>query len=114
MRITATGAPVDVSAALLGRNGKVRSDHDLVFYNQPSHDGARVGGNIVTADLDLIPGDIATIAVIVSIDLEAQSAAAFDQHTQWQADITQSSGTQLTFASGPFSSGETVTIAVEL
>ncbi|MGX5185840.1 TerD family protein [Streptomyces avermitilis] len=60
-----------MSAVLLGRNGKVRSDHDLVFYNHPSHDGARVGGNIVTADLDLIPGDIATIAVIVSIDLEA-------------------------------------------
>lgn len=114
VRITATGAPVDVSAVLLSRNGKVRSDHDLVFYNHPSHDGVRVGGNIVTADLDLIPGDIATIAVIVSIDLEAQSAAVFDQHTQWQAVITQSSGTQLTFVPGPFSSGETVTIAVEL
>ncbi|REK84476.1 stress protein [Streptomyces inhibens] len=114
VRITATGAPVDVSAVLLSRNGKVRSDHDLVFYNHPSHDGVRVGSNIVTADLDLIPGDIATIAVIVSIDLEAQSAAVFDQHTQWQALITQPSGTQLTFIPGPFCSGETVTIAVEL
>ncbi|MFE5008753.1 TerD family protein [Streptomyces sp. NPDC056696] len=51
---------------------------------------------------------------MVIIDLEAQPAAVFDQHTRWQADIIQPSSTQLTFAPGPFSSGETVTIAVEL
>jgi stress response protein SCP2 len=114
VRITATGAPVDVSAVLLGLNGKVRSDHDLVFYNHPCQDGVSIGRDIVTADLGHIPDDVATIAVIVSIDLEAQPAAVFDQHTQWQADVTQSSGNQLTFAPGPFSSGETVTIALEL
>ncbi|MFE7762897.1 TerD family protein [Streptomyces sp. NPDC057438] len=114
VRITCTGAPVDVSAVLLTRNNKVRSDHDLVFYNHPSHDGVSVGGDTVTADLGLIPDDIAIIAVIVSIDLEAQPAAVFDQHTQWQADITQPSRTQLAFTPDPFSSGETVTIAVEL
>jgi stress response protein SCP2 len=114
VRITATGAPVDVSAVILGRNGKVRSDHDLVFYNHPNHGGVRVGGDIVTADLGFVPDDVATIAIIVSIDLEAQSAAVFDQYTLWQAGITQPSGAQLSFAPGPFSSGETVTIAVEL
>lgn len=114
VRITCTGAPVDVSAVLLTRNGKVRDDHDLVFYNHPTHDGVSVGGDTVTADLNLIPDDITSIAVIVSIDLEAQPAAIFDQHTQWHADITQSSSAQLAFAPGPFSSGETVTIAVEL
>ncbi|MFE4337258.1 TerD family protein [Streptomyces sp. NPDC056831] len=114
VRITCTGAPVDVSAVLLSRNGKVRDDHDLVFYNHPHHDGVRVGGDTVTADLSLIPDDITSITVIVSIDLDAPPTTVFDQHTQWHADITQPSGTQLAFAPGPFSSGETVTIAVEL
>ncbi|MEU7489602.1 TerD family protein [Streptomyces sp. NPDC042319] len=114
VRITATGAPVDVSAVLLARNGKVRSDHDLVFYNHPSHDGVSVVGDTVTADLNRVPDDVATIAVIISIDLEAQPTAVFDQHTQWQTGITQPSGAQLSFAPGPFSSGETVTIAMEL
>ncbi|WP_028815276.1 TerD family protein [Streptomyces flavidovirens] len=114
VRITCTGAPVDISAVLLTPNGKVRNDHDLVFYNHPRHDGVRVGGDTVTANLSLIPDDITSIAVIVSIDLEAQPTAVFDQHTQWQADITQTSGTQLAFTPGPFSSGETVSIAVEL
>ncbi|MFF7656480.1 TerD family protein [Streptomyces sp. NPDC007983] len=114
VRITATGAPVDVSAVLLARNGKVRMDQDLVFYNHPSHEGVRVGGDTVVAELSLVPDDIASIAIIVSIDLDAQPTAVFDQHTLWQADITQPSGTQLSFVPGRFSSGETVTIAVEL
>ncbi|MEU4110876.1 TerD family protein [Streptomyces sp. NPDC027717] len=114
VRITCTGAPVDVSAVLLARNGRVRSDDDLVFYNHPCHDGVRVGGDTVTADLRLVPDDIASVAVIVSIDIEAQPAAVFDEHTQWQADITQASGVQLVFVPGPFSSDETVGIAVEL
>ncbi|EXU62796.1 hypothetical protein Z951_39530 [Streptomyces sp. PRh5] len=50
----------------------------------------------------------------MSIDLEAQPTAVFDQYTLWQVDITQPSGTQLSFVPGRFSSGETVTIAVEL
>ncbi|MBO1418779.1 TerD family protein, partial [Streptomyces sp. FH025] len=39
LRWSATpGAPdVDASALLLGANGKVRSDADFVFYNQPRH-----------------------------------------------------------------------------
>jgi stress response protein SCP2 len=114
VRITCTGAPVDVSAVLLARNGKVRNDDDLVFYNQPSHDGVRVGGDSVTADLKLIPDDITCIAVVVSIDIEAQPTAVFDEHTQWQAAISQPSGTHLAFAPGQFSSGETVSIAMEL
>ncbi|MFI0779321.1 TerD family protein [Streptomyces sp. NPDC021212] len=114
VRITATGAPVDVSAVLLTRSGKVRSDQDLVFYNHPSHGGVRVGGDTVVAELSLIPDDIASIAIIVSIDLEAQSTAVFDQHTLWQADITQPSGSRLSFVPGHFASDETVTIAVEL
>ncbi|MEV7481973.1 TerD family protein [Streptomyces halstedii] len=114
VRITCTGAPIDVSAVLLGRDGTVRNDHDLVFYNNPHHDGVRVGEDTVTADLSLVPDDIVSIAVIVSIDIEAQPAAVFDQRTQWRADIIQPCGTQLAFAPEPFSSGETVTIAVEL
>ncbi|WP_069885810.1 TerD family protein [Streptomyces luteocolor] len=114
VRITAAGAPVDVSAVLLGRDGKVRSDNDLVFYNHPSHDGVRIGGDTVTADLGSIPDDVASIAIIVSIDLEAQPTAVFDQSTCWKASVTQPSGPPLSFTPAPFSSGETVTIAIEL
>ncbi len=37
------GAPdVDVSALLLGADGRVRSDDDFIFYNQPQHPSGQV------------------------------------------------------------------------
>ncbi|WP_405933621.1 TerD family protein [Streptomyces sp. NBC_00827] len=114
VRLITTGAPVDVSAVLLTSNGKVRSDHDLVFYNHPHHDGVRTSGDTVTADLPHVPDDVHTVAVIASIDLEAQPAASFDQHTTWHVEVAQPTGGELAFTPAPFVSGETVTIAMEI
>ncbi|MFE3032556.1 TerD family protein [Streptomyces canus] len=114
VRLITTGVPVDVSAVILTSNGKVRSDHDLIFYNHPHHDGVRTSSNTVTADLPRVPDDVHTVAVIASIDLEAQPSASFDQHTTWQAEVTQPTGGELTFTPAPFISGETVTVAMEI
>ncbi|WP_406308803.1 TerD family protein [Streptomyces sp. NBC_00623] len=113
VRITTAGAPVDVSAVLLSSNGKVRDDNDLVSYNHPNHDGIHANGDTITADLAHIPTDVHTIAVIVSIDLQAEPAATFDRRIAWQADISQP-GTSLRFRPDPFASGETVAIAAEI
>jgi tellurium resistance protein TerD len=40
-----TAFDLDASAFLLGANGKVRGDHDFVFYGMP-----KVGGKLITAD----------------------------------------------------------------
>lgn len=114
VRVVATGAPVDVSAVLLAHHGKVRSDHDLVFYNHPHHDGVRASGDTITADLVKIPDDVHTVVVIASIDLEAQPTAVFDRYSTWRAEITQPSSDRLSFEPAPFVSGETVTTAVEI
>ncbi len=114
VRLITTGAPIDVCAVLLTSHGKVRSDADLVFYNHPHHDGVRTSGDTVTADLSRVPDDVHTVAVIVSIDLEAQPTAVFDQHSTWRAETTQPSGTTLSFEPAPFTSGETVSIVVEI
>lgn len=114
VRLVTTGVPVDVSAVLLTSDGKVRSDHDLVFYNHPHNDGVRTSGDTVTADLPHLPEDVHTVAVIASIDLEAQPTASFDQHTTWHAEVTQPTGGEIAFTPVPFASGETVTIAMEI
>jgi stress response protein SCP2 len=114
VRLIATGAPVDVSAVLLTSHGKVRSDRGLVFYNHPHQDGVRTSGDTVTADLPDVPDDVHTVAVIASIDLEAQPTAVFDRHSTWRAETTQPSGTTLSFEPAPFTSGETVSIVVEI
>ncbi|BFO23175.1 hypothetical protein SHKM778_95630 (plasmid) [Streptomyces sp. KM77-8] len=114
IRITASGVPVDVSAILLTNEGRVRSDDGLVFYNHPFQDGVHVDGGTATAELSLIPECISSIAIIVSVDPEGPPGAVFDQNTEWEAQITQPSGTWLSFMPPVFSGGETVAIAVEL
>ncbi|MFC9234548.1 TerD family protein [Streptomyces decoyicus] len=68
-------APVrlDVSGLLLAANGKVRSDDDFVFYNQPSgpgvtHSAAAGGGDTITVDTAAVPDGIEKVVVTASPD----------------------------------------------
>ncbi|MDN3265466.1 TerD family protein [Streptomyces sp. CSDS2] len=73
------GVPDADASALLLVSGKVRSDADFVFYNQPAHasgavrhEGKRTAGGRVTdtllADLARVEGDIERIVLAVSAD----------------------------------------------
>lgn len=62
---------VDLMAFQLTDAGRVRGDHDLVFFNQPaSVEGALrlVAGDRLTLSLAGVPSDVATIAVAVALD----------------------------------------------
>ncbi|GAA2601552.1 TerD family protein [Streptomyces tubercidicus] len=68
-------APVrlDVSGLLLAADGKVRSDDDFVFYNQPTgpgvtHSAAAGGGDTITVDTAAVPEGIEKIVVTASLD----------------------------------------------
>ena len=71
---------LDASAFLLGESGKVRGDHDFIFYNQlKSSDGSvehtgdnRTGAGdgddeVVKVDLARVPADVHKVAVVVTI-----------------------------------------------
>ncbi|MFZ4131333.1 TerD family protein [Streptomyces cellulosae] len=74
-------APVrlDVSGLLLTADGKVRSDDDFIFYNQPTGPGVtyRSGGgtapDAVTVDTAAVPPDIEKIVVTASPDAAGQT-----------------------------------------
>ncbi|MGW3665760.1 TerD family protein [Streptomyces sp. NPDC005141] len=74
-------APVrlDVSSLLLTADGKVRSDEDFIFYNQPSGPGVtyRSGGgtapDAITVDTTAVPPGIEKIVVTASPDAAGQS-----------------------------------------
>lgn len=73
------GVPaVDASALLLGPDGRVRSDEDFVFYNQPRHPSGKVwrlGAKRVTEGLtDTIQTDLAGVEPDVSQILLVASA----------------------------------------
>ncbi|MFG3344662.1 TerD family protein [Streptomyces sp. NPDC048018] len=74
-------APVrlDVSGLLLGANGKVRSDDDFIFYNQPAGPGVtyRSGGgaapDAILVDTGAVPAGIEKIVVTASPDAAGQT-----------------------------------------
>ncbi|MEV6953523.1 TerD family protein [Streptomyces sp. NPDC051183] len=82
VRVTVdVAAPVrlDVSGLLLTADGKVRSDADFIFYNQPSGPGItyRSGGGAapdsITVDIGALPPGIERIVVTASPDAAGQT-----------------------------------------
>ncbi|MGF7238252.1 MAG: VWA domain-containing protein [Frankia sp.] len=72
---SSAGPEIDASALLLTESGKVRSDADFVFYNQPaSADGAarhlgKTGrADALEVDVSRLPTEITTVALAASTD----------------------------------------------
>ncbi|MEU5806586.1 VWA domain-containing protein [Streptomyces sp. NPDC047718] len=109
--VSVQGLAADVSALLLGADGKVRSDDDLVFYNHPSQDGVSVDGSTVTADLARVPAGVERVAVMASAD-PLQPGAVFTRAPLLL--ITQPESPTLSFTAPDFTCGETVVVLAEL
>ena len=102
---------MDVSALLLGPNGKVRSDDDLVFHNHRAQSGVSLTGNTVTADLPRIPAGVGTVVVVASVD-PSHPAKVFT--TAPVLTASQGNSTRLTFTPPDFAAGETVVVLAEI
>ncbi len=63
--LTASG-PVDLSAVVLSADGKVRSDLDLVFWNQPAAPGVRLAAGAVVLDPDRLRAGAERVVVLAS------------------------------------------------
>ena len=63
-------AAADLSALLVTGSGKVRSDADFVFYNQPTGPGVRLLRDPwrLQVDLDAVPADVEQVRAIVTLD----------------------------------------------
>ncbi|WP_432164203.1 VWA domain-containing protein [Streptomyces tendae] len=110
LSVSVQGLSADVSALLLGADGKVRGDHDLVFYNHPAQDGVSVAGAAVTVDLPRLPTDVHHVIVVASAD-PLQPGAVFTRAPQ--LSVTQSGVTLASFTAPDFTAGETVVVLAE-
>lgn len=111
LHVTLHGTSLDVSALLLGPNGKVRTDDDLVFYNHPSQDGVTLAGHTVTVNLPGVPAGIDTVAVVASAD-PAHPGTVFT--TAPVLSVSQRDGTSLSFTPPDFAARETVVVLAEI
>ncbi|MGW0907694.1 TerD family protein [Streptomyces sp. NPDC002853] len=112
-------APVrlDVSGLLLTADGKVRSDDDFIFFNQPSGPGVtyQSGGGTtpdkITVDTSAVPAGIEKIVVTASPDAPGQSFQGIEPTaTIRNAD----DGTVLASFTPPQLGGETALVIVEV
>jgi tellurite resistance protein TerA len=84
------GIDPDVSAFLLGESGRVGSDLDMVFYNQPAGGAGAVrlaahpGRGIFTIDLAQLPPAVARIPFCLTVGNAPFSAL---QHAQVMVDV---------------------------
>ena len=92
-------SPVDVSALLLTEQGRVRSDADMVFYNQPQgpgvthRAGSRGAPDSVVLSLLQVPQEIDKVAVTASLD--GSGPATFGAVGSLVARVLDGAGTAL-------------------
>ena len=96
------GASLDASAYLLATNGKVRSDHDMVFFNQTvggdgavRFDASNRGSFRFEVDLAAIPSDIDRVVFCVTLDGAAPTSATLASPAGLSLAVNQVGGPAL-------------------
>ncbi|WP_280397049.1 TerD family protein [Nocardia carnea] len=110
-------APADLSALLVTEQGKVRSDADFVFYNQPSGPGVNLRPGpagqpaSLAVNLGAVPADIAQVRAVITLD---DPNANFGRFAPPVAYVSDQSGTQLFEYRIDGLASESIVIALEL
>jgi stress response protein SCP2 len=113
---------VDVSALLLGPDGRVRSDEDFVFYNQPRHPSGKVWRlgkkrvsegltDTIQTDLRGLPSEVDRVLLVASADdvpfhrvralrIQVHDAGAADDEPLAYFDITPETGAETALICG--------------
>ncbi|WP_040793038.1 TerD family protein [Nocardia paucivorans] len=110
-------APADLSALLVTEQGKVRSDADFVFYNQPNGPGVNLqpspGGQpaSLAVSLNAVPADIAQVRAVITLD---DANSNFGQFPPPMAYVSDPAGTVLYEYRIEGLTTESIVIALEL
>ncbi|MGW7209264.1 TerD family protein [Streptomyces sp. NPDC054837] len=115
------GDPVDLSALLVGADGRVRSDGDLVFYNQPSGEDGAVrhvradgsGPERVVVDPAGLPADVDRVVLVGSCDPD-NTARTFREVAEVTVRAHQAEGEPVVFRAPALTDGERAVLLVEL
>lgn len=87
-----TAGQIDIIAVLLASDGKVRSDSDLVFFNNPAVPGVQLRGQVdCVVDLSAVPVDIDRVVIAASTEaqnLDFQQAGQLSAHVDGPEQFT--------------------------
>ncbi|MFE3698250.1 TerD family protein, partial [Nocardia tengchongensis] len=114
IRVAATA---ELSALLVTEQGKVRSDTDFVFYNQPSGPGVRLRNGVAGQPAELavslaqVPAEITQIRAVITLD---ETGATFGRIAPPTALVSDPGGNALYEYKIEDLQSESIVIAVEL
>ncbi|MFW0788084.1 TerD family protein [Gordonia sp. CPCC 205333] len=108
-------APADVSALLVTDSGKVRSDADFVFFNQPNGPGVNLvtgpSGASLHIDSRNVPADIDQIRAVITLD---DASSNFGRYPAPTARVADANGVELYSYQIDGLNTESVVIALEV
>lgn len=115
------GDPVDLSALLVADDGKVRSDDDMVFYNQPSAESGAVRHLAADADgperVEVEPGDLPTdvgrVVLVGSCDPD-DVTRTFREVKEAKVVAAQEGADPINFRPPALAGGERAVLLVEI
>ncbi|WP_427915717.1 TerD family protein [Rhodococcus sp. KRD162] len=112
----ALAAPADLSALLVTAAGKVRTDADFVFFNQPTGPGVRLepaqgGPARLAVSLAAVPADIEQIRAVITLD---DASSNFGRSASPVARISDTAGNVLYEYTIDGLSSESIVIALEI
>ncbi|MFE0605766.1 TerD family protein [Streptomyces sp. NPDC058892] len=113
VQLVSPGAEIDVCAVLLGADGRVRGDHDLVFFNHPVESGVELTDATITVNLAAVPASVECVAIVAALDTGASGPVSFDAGSTPRAAV-ECGGTRIVFEPPPLVGGETAALVVEL
>lgn len=105
------GAPADLSALLVTDAGRVRSDADFVFFNQPSGPGVQLRDGRLHISTGGVPADVTAIRAIITLD---DTSRSFGQFSAPVARVFDAAGTPLFDYVVDGLTSESVVIAAEI
>ena len=109
--------PADLSALLVKADGKVRSDADFVFFNQPTGPGVRLVPGApgqaasLAVSLGAVPADIEQVRAVITLD---DASSTFGQFAPPTARVSDATGAVLYEYRIEGLSSESIVIALEL
>ncbi|MGW4505938.1 TerD family protein [Streptomyces sp. NPDC004436] len=116
-----TGGAVDLSALLVTADGRVGSDDDMVFYNQPSTESGAVrhlpadaaGPERVEVDPAALPADVDRVVLIGSCDPD-DTTRTFRDVRGLRVRAVQDGAEPVEFLPPPLTDGERAVLLVEI
>ncbi|MFF5492563.1 TerD family protein [Streptomyces aquilus] len=119
--LRSAGDPIDLSALLVGADGRVRTDADLVFYNQPTaesdavrHLAADAGApERIAVDPGALPADVDRVVLVASCDPD-DLTRTFRTVADVEVRGVQDGADPVVFRQPPLVDGERAVLLMEL